>query len=103
MLYNVDSDNCANDRLRISSKGGQLKTTCGTGSPGLAVFEGEEIYIEFTTNGAINNFGFMLSYKLINISAALPQGTYRSNSSLCSGVFSTKTESDRPPRIGNSQ
>ena len=75
--YNVDSGNCANDKLRISSKGGQLKTTCGTGLPRLAVFEGDEVYIEFTTNGANNNFGFMLTYKLINISAALPQGTWK--------------------------
>ena len=76
LVYNVDSDNCANDKLRISSKGGQVKTTCGTGSPRSAVFEGNEVYIEFTTNEANNNFGFMLTYKLINMSAALPQGTW---------------------------
>ena len=75
--HNVDSGNCVYDKLRISSKSGQQKTTRGTGSPISAVFEGDEIYIEFVTNGANNNFGFILTYKLMNISAALPLGTWK--------------------------
>ena len=75
--HNVDSGHCVNDKLRISSKSGQQKTTCGTGSPISAVFEGVEEYIEFVTNGDNNNFGFILTYKLMNISAALPLGTWK--------------------------
>ena len=75
--HNVDSGHCVNDKLRISSKSGQQKTTCGTGSPIPAVFEGVEEYIEFVTNGDNNNFGFILTYKLMNISAALPLGTWK--------------------------
>ena len=76
--YNIDSSNCANDKLRISSKGGQQKTTttCGAESPISVVFEGDEIYIEFFTNGANSNGGCMLTYKLINISTS-PEGTWK--------------------------
>lgn len=62
---------CVNDKLLISSKGGQQKSACGTGSPTKAVFEGDEVYVEFTTNAAVDNVGFMVSYKLIDI-AVLP-------------------------------
>ena len=79
-LHNVDSCNCVNDKLRISSKSGQQKTTCGTGSPISAVFEGDEVYIEFVTDGDTNNFGFILTYKLMNISATLPLGTWNNPS-----------------------
>ena len=73
--HNVGSEYCVNDKLRISSKGGQEKTTCGTaGSPISVVFEGDEVYFEFTTNGGNSRVGFMLTYKLTNISAS-PQGT----------------------------
>ena len=69
----VESDYCVNDKLGISSKGGQEKTTCGRGSPISVVFEGDEVYFEFTTNGGNSSVGFMLTYKLTNISAS-PQG-----------------------------
>ena len=72
--YTVESEYCVNDKLRISSKGGQEKTTCGTGSPISLVFEEDEVYFEFTTNGGNSNGGFMLTYKLTNISTS-PQGT----------------------------
>ena len=75
-LYNVDSGSCVNDKLRISSKGGQQKTSCGRVSPISIVFEGDEIYIEFFTNGANSGGGFMLTYKLTNISTP-PQGMWK--------------------------
>ena len=76
--YNIDSVNCVNDKLRISVKVEQEKitTTCGTESPISVVFEGDEVYIEFTTNGAISDGAFMLTYKLINISTS-PEGTWK--------------------------
>ena len=78
--YNIDSDDCVNDKLRISSKGEQQKvtTTCGTDSPISVVFEGDEIYIEFSTNGGNSSGAFMLTYKLINISTS-PEGTVRAS------------------------
>ena len=74
--YNVESENCVNDKLRIGSKDGQERIACGTGSPISELFEGDEIYIEFATNGAYNNGGFMLTYKLTNISTSA-QGTWK--------------------------
>ena len=69
--YNLDVGSCVNDKLLITSKGGQQKSACGTGTPASAVFEGDEVYVQFTTNGAINNPGFMLSYKLIDIPTSM--------------------------------
>ena len=80
-----------NDKLRISSKGGQERTACGTGSSISGVFKGDEVYIEFATNGA--NGGFMLTYKLSNISTSA-QGTWKS---FLTGILrrvSRKTETD---------
>ena len=64
-----------NDKLCIGSKGGQERTSCGRGTPISGVFEGDEVYIEFATNGANNNGGFMLTYKLTNISTSA-QGNF---------------------------
>ena len=76
--YRIDSVNCVNDKLRISGKGEpeKITTTCGKESPISVVFEGVEVYIEFTTNGAISDGGFLLTYKLINISTP-PEGTWK--------------------------
>ena len=82
-----------NDKLRISSKGGQERTACGTGSSISGVFKGDEVYIEFATNGANTNGGFMLTYKLSNISTSA-QGTWKS---FLTGILrrvSRKTETD---------
>ena len=72
----VESDYCVNDKLGISSRGGQEKTSCGTRSPISVVFEGDGVYFEFKTNGGNSSVGFMLTCKLTNISAC-PQGTWK--------------------------
>ena len=74
--YHVESEYCVNDKLSITSKVGQPKISCGTGSPISVVFEGDEVYFEFTTNGGNSNGGFMLTYKLTNFSTS-PQGTWK--------------------------
>ena len=63
-----------NDKLLISSNGGQEKTTCGRGSSISGVFEGDEVYIKFTTNRVNSDTGFMLTYNVTSIS---PQGTWK--------------------------
>lgn len=61
------STSCANDKLKISSSGGQQQIACGTGSPTTKEFEGNEVYLHLTTNGNKDNIGFMLSYRLLDI------------------------------------
>lgn len=72
-----DSD-CLKDKLLLSDINGKQGQLCGGGRlPSNQVFSGTEVYAHFTTNGNTNDFGFLMSYKLVDVpkpSCSCPNG-----------------------------